>query len=269
MKWALLKDLLKLLILFGVIWGVFVIFPIFPDKSVLEISLEKEEQLGKIIVDNILANTPGFEEIHTPALDSAIFKISERLIGQIGLTDYQYTIKVIDNTEINAFTLPGGNIFIYSGLLRFADNADEVAAVLAHEIGHVEKRHVVSKLIKEFGINLIFSILTGGDAVMLSELGKTAISTVFDRQQEKEADQYGLDLLADSGISPKSLAAFFRRLKRESGSYDESLEILMTHPHYNSRIKASIQYELPEDYKEVDFGIDWERVINSFSTGKE
>ncbi|MCH8319106.1 MAG: M48 family metallopeptidase, partial [Bacteroidetes bacterium] len=137
------------------------------------------------------------------------------------------------------------------------------SATTAHEIGHVEHRHVVTKLIKEFGLTLLFSVLTGGDAVVLSEIGKTTISTVFDRKQEKEADLYALDMLTKSNISPQSLAAFFRRLKREKGSYNENLEIFMTHPHVNSRIKSSIEYKVPEDFESIDFDIDWEKVKKS------
>ena len=263
MKKSIYIDLLKLLAIFGILWAIFVLFPIFPDKSDFEISIEKEEQLGKLIVDNILFNSSDFMPLSTPQLDTAMVVIKERLLENIGLTDYQYSIKVIDNPQINAFTLPGGNIFVFSGLIQFTEHPEELAAVLAHEIGHVEHRHVVTKLIKEFGLTFLFSVLTGGDAVILSEIGKTAVSTVFDRKQEKEADQYALDLLTKSNVSPQSLAAFFRRLKRTKGGYNENLEIFMTHPHVNSRIKASIEYKVPEDFNSIELDINWEKVKKS------
>ena len=68
-----------------------------------------------------------------------------------------------------------------------------------------------------------------------------------------------------SGISPTALASFFRRVKRELGGYDESLEILMTHPHYNSRIKSSIEYKIPDGFSAVDLEIDWDRVKASLN----
>ncbi|HIA37211.1 MAG TPA: M48 family metallopeptidase [Flavobacteriales bacterium] len=261
----LLLDLLKLALLFGVIWAIFIYFPIFPDKSNFEFSYENEDKLGNLIIEEILENSPGFSELSNPVLDSAFQKISSLLIDNIGLTEYDYRIRVIDNEQINAFTLPGGNIFVFSGLINFSENPEEVAAVLSHEIGHVEKRHVVSKLVKEFGLTLLFSILAGGDAVFLGELGKTVVSSVFDRKQEKEADQYGLELLVKSRISPTAMASFFRRVKRELGGYDESLEILMTHPHYNSRIKSSIEYKIPDGFSAQDLEIDWDRVKASLN----
>ena len=83
---------------------------------------------------------------------------------------------------------------------------------------------------------------------------------MFDRQQEREADQEGMKILERSNISPRAIASLFRRLGRKSSKAAEVLEIMSTHPHNNSRVKASLEYDLPEDFKEVAFGFDWERV---------
>ena len=258
-------DFLKLVLVFGAIWVAFYFFPIFPDESTFEISIDNEEALGDLLVDEVLYNSPDFKLLSNPTLDSAFDQITSRLMDNMGPTDYEYTIQVVDNEEINAFTLPGGHIFVYSGLIAYAERPEEVAAVLSHEIGHVENRHVTSRLIKEFGINLIFSLAMGGDAIILGELGKTALSTVFDRQQEKEADIYGLDLLVRSKISPSALAVFFRRVKREMGDYNSAVEIFMSHPNFNSRIKASLAHPVPEGFKAEEFDINWERVRASLS----
>lgn len=269
MKRSLLFDLMKLLAIGAAIWALFTFIPLFPDLPDLEFSIDYEEKLGKVIVEDILSRNPGFEEIKNPAIDSALGIITNRLRNNIGLTDYQYTIRLINNPEVNAFTLPGGNIFICKGLIEFSEYPEEVAAVLAHEIGHVEKRHVVSKLVKELGLALILGILTNGDPVIITEIGKTVLSSVFDREQEREADQFGLDLLVKSNISPQSMATFFRRLEREKGTYNESLEILMTHPHTSSRIKASMEYKTPEDFKTEEFGLDWKAVKEALASSSE
>lgn len=260
MKQSLWLDLLKLLAIGAAIWAVFTFIPLFPDAPKLDFSIDYEEKLGKIIVEDILSTNPGFKEIKNPSLDSAMNIITSRLTSNIGATDYQYHIRIVENHEVNAFTLPGGNIFVFTGLIEFSEHPEEVAAVLAHEIGHVEKRHVVSKLVKELGLAIVIGILTNGDPVVITEIGRTVLSTVFDREQEREADQFGLDLLTRSKVSPQSMATFFRRLEREKGTYSESLEILMTHPHVNSRIKASMEYKTPEDFKALEFGIDWKAV---------
>ena len=113
---------------------------------------------------------------------------------------------------------------------------------MAHEIGHVEKRHTASKLIKEFGLKILFSIVTGGDTILLGELWESTVSGAFDRSNEKEADQYAMELLERAKIAPTAIASFFRKLNREELDYNENMEFLMTHPHNNSRIKASLSY---------------------------
>ena len=121
--------------------------------------------------------------------------------------------------------------------------------VLAHEMGHVEKRHTVDRLVREFGLSILFSIMTGGDSVLLSDVYQTLISTGFSRSQEKEADQFALELLEDANISPKSIASFFRKLNRENLAYNEKIELIMTHPHNKARIKASLAYDVDVDLK--------------------
>ena len=268
MKISLLRDSLILVAIFGFIWGVFTYFPIFSDEVDLGISIEQEEKLGKVIVENILEDKTT-KIASNPKLDSAMFVITKRLTSNMGATDYEYKIKVIDNPQINAFTLPGGNIFVYSGLIEFSDHPEEVAAVLAHEIGHAEKRHVVKKLVKELGIAIVFSVISGGNAPILNELSRTALSTVFDRSQEKEADDYSFSLMERSNIDPKSLATFFRRINDKIARPNEQLEILMTHPNNNSRIKSSLEDKLPENFKSKSFDLDWKAVKVSMAPAAE
>jgi beta-barrel assembly-enhancing protease len=253
-------DFLKLLVIFGSIWAAFTFIPFNCNPPELKFSMDQEEKLGELIVNEIILSDKRMKVINDPAIDSAMNEISSRLLSNMGLTDFDYKIRVIENDQINAFTLPGGNIFVFTGLLTFAEHPEEVAAVLAHEIGHVENRHVINKLVKEIGISVIFSVLTGTDNILTREIGRTAASTVFDRKQEEEADLYALELLEKSNINPKALATFFRRLNTEHGSYNEKLEVFMTHPHHNSRIKASLEYVTEPDFKSKGFNFEWERV---------
>ena len=79
------------------------------------------------------------------------------------------------------------------------------------------------------------------------------------RSNEKEADQYAMELLERAKISPTVIASFFRKLNREELDYNENMEFLMTHPHNNSRIKASLSYETAGNFEAQDFEIDWKR----------
>ncbi|MBA3899134.1 MAG: M48 family metallopeptidase [Bacteroidetes bacterium] len=253
-------DFLKLILIFAGVWAAFILIPISFEKPELQLSVANEEKLGDLIVAQIISLDKSLKIVRNPGLDSAMNIIVNRLTEVAGPTDYNYKIKVVENEQINAFTLPGGNIFIYSGLIDFSEHPEEVAAVLAHELGHVEKRHVVSRLVKELGISLLLTVLTGADNVLTNEIGRTALSTVFDRNQEHEADYFALEMLEKANINPKVMATFFRRLNEKLGGYNKNLEMLMTHPHNNSRIKSALEYETAPDFKSVTLGLDWKKV---------
>lgn len=268
---SVLKHNLKygtiLLLIFGALWGLFALVPwgkIFSGAADISISIDQEEKLGKIIVEDVMEAGEGSKQIvHNPALDSAMTAITGRLLSGLGPTDYNYKIQVIDNEDVNAFTLFGGYIFVNKGLLGFCDSPEEVAAVLAHELGHAEKRHVLNKLIKELGVTILFSVLTGGDATLMHEIFQTATSTMFDRDQEKEADDFSFNLMEKSELNPQTMAAFFRKLNRKHGDFGKTMELLQTHPNNASRIKAALEYKTGKDFKVKPFQLDWKRVQES------
>tara|TARA_B110000977_G_scaffold10906_1_gene14201 strand:- start:3372 stop:4355 length:984 start_codon:yes stop_codon:yes gene_type:complete len=267
-------DLLKSIVFFG---GIFVLFYFgiqllseerktswfYSDIESQLISYEQEIQLGDLIAEHLIENNKQ-KVIQNKFIDSVVWAVSSHLQKQIELSEYDYEILVLDSPQTNAFTIPGGRIYVFKGLLEFCDSAEQLAAVLAHEMGHIEKRHTVSKLVKEFGIKIIFSLL-GGDTLLLGELWETVLSSNFDRSQEKEADQFALKLLEEAQISPTAIASFFRKLNRENLDYNEKMELLMTHPHNNSRIKSSLEYKTQEGFKPQLINIDWNLVKKALS----
>ena len=264
------KDLIKLLLLFG---GLFLIIYLgflllaetsnsiwlLNDNNTHLLSYEKEIQLGEIIEEYVLKERE-MDLLNNRLLDSAMWVITSRLKRHIPVSEYDYQIKIIESEMVNAYTIPGGKIFISKALISFCESPEELAAVLAHEIGHVEKRHTVSRILKEFTVSLLFGIISGSDTVLLSELWKTTISSSFDLEQEKESDEYAMQLLEKAGISPKAIAAFFRKLNRENLDYNEKIEFLMSHPHNNARIKRSLDYKTSEDFKTIPFDLDWNNI---------
>ncbi len=271
MRKSIVRDLLILVGIFAVLWIGFSYLPFFKSSSDASmLSIANEEKLGKIISDAI-EHDPTTTVYSDPTVDSAVGIIKSRLVSNIGLTEYDYHIKVIESPVINAFTIPGGNIYVYSGLVDFCESPEELAAILSHEIGHAEKRHVVSKLGKELGLSILFSVISGGDGVMISEIGRTALSTVFDRGQEKEADDFSFALMEKAKLNPKSMSAFMRRLREKYASvekYSEKMEWLSTHPNTSSRIKSALEYKTAPGFKEQPFSMDWKRVKESLKTKK-
>lgn len=260
MRSCLLKSILLFLILIGIAWSIYYFVPWGKVLNVTGlVSVETEEQLGEQIIEGSIQNNPAITLNKNATLDSAVQIIANRLLKKIKFSPYSYHFGIINDKQENAFTLPGGNIFIYSGLIRFCETPEELAAVMAHEIGHAESRHVVTKIIKEIGISLVFGYIFGVDASMLTELFRTMASTAFDREQEREADNFGFELMEQCGIHPQSLASFFSRLEAKMKS-NESLELLQTHPSNESRISAAKNYKVKPGFQPLPFSLNWKRV---------
>jgi predicted Zn-dependent protease len=254
MKRTILRDLLVLVGVFGFIWLVFSLFTYPKDPKLLNV--DKEEKLGESYLDLILLN-PIFQEFDNERIDSAVRVLGDRLEGGLVNSEYNYRYVVFDNEMINAFTLPGGNILISTGLIGFCDTPEELAAVIAHEMGHVEERHVVSRLVKELGIE----ILTSGDIYVLGEVTGLITSTSFDRRQEEAADLFAAGLLERSGIEPRTLATLFRKLEEETDNeLMQHFEIVSTHPNFRSRIREALSYTPIEGFEEEALELDWEDI---------
>lgn len=254
MQRSILKDLLILLGVFALVWLLASLFN-YPDDPQL-LSIEKEERLGDAYVDLILVN-PMFSELVDERVDSAVSVIGDRLEAGLKHSEYSYNFVVFDSKMINAFTVPGGNILISSGLIGFCDSPEELAAVMAHEMAHVEERHVVSRLIKELGLD----ILTSGDQFVLGEVTGLLTSTSFDRKQEEEADRFAAELLERSFIEPRTLATLFRKLEKETDNeLMEHFEIISTHPNFSSRIREALSYKPGEDFEALPLDLDWDEV---------
>jgi beta-barrel assembly-enhancing protease len=222
-----------------------------------DFSVDQEEELGDLMKDGIWNQYPA---VRSQKADSAIEVISRRLLNAIDSTPYRYQFRIIESDDVNAFTIPGGNIYMFSGLLTMSDSPEEVAAVLAHEIGHAEKRHVVNKIMKEFSIAVIVGILAGGDPGLIIQIIQQVVGSSFDREQEEEADRFALELLEKARIDPKHLGDFFTKLDEKGLSYSKNLEFLMTHPHNDSRIEKVRGYRTARDFQEEKIEMNWESI---------
>lgn len=267
MKAKIWSDLLKVIaafaLLFGVIWSALHFLPSstlgpLKGESANLISLEDEQRFGDFLADQLAIEYDLVEDV--PELDTALAVITERLQAALGESPYTYTFTVISSPEINAFALPGGHIFIYSGLIQTTDQPEELAAVLAHEMGHVEDRHTVKKLLKNFSIALITSITIGSDVLLADELLSSVLSTRFDRKYEKQADDFALDLLVEADLSPKHMARVFQKFKDAESETGGPLEILSTHPNTHNRFERAYTHPIPDDFEERPLTIDWTAV---------
>ena len=188
---------------------------------------------------------------HTPAGDAAIGAMIANLAE--GAPDLPpISVHVYDIGILNAFAVPGGSIIITRELLAKADAPDEVAGVLAHEIGHVAHRHPEAQLVRVYGLNILTSIVTGTNGGNTSaSLASVAALLRYSRQAEAEADAYARDTLKAAAISPLGLKAFFGKVlkmegehKIDSGPLSALGNLFTTHPGTEERIKEIVP--LPE-----------------------
>jgi len=252
MRKKLFLEGLVLILIFGAVWVVFAVFPILPHKSVFQISKENETKLGDLLTRNIL-RTPEFNRVSNDTIAGAMDQVTKRLLSALDSSEYKYKITVFNNDMANAFALPGGNILVSTGLISLTVSAEEMAAVMAHEMGHIEKRHTLSLLLKNFTLTVLFS-----DDALVSEATSMLLSTAFDRKHEEEADRFGLQLLEKACVNPRFMGTVFRHLKEESGAYNPDMEILMSHPDMDSRIKAAYDYKVAGGFKEEPIRCNWE-----------
>ncbi len=168
--------------------------------------------------------------------------ITARLAPQSDFNEWE--VVVFDSEQINAFALPGGKIGVYSGLLKVAKNQDQLATVIAHEIGHVLAQHSNERLsrsqLANAGLQLSNAVLSGSEYRNLTMAGlglgvQYGVLMPYNRAQESESDLIGLRLLAESGFDPKESIALWKNMAAAS-SGSQLPELLSTHPSHATRI---------------------------------
>jgi predicted Zn-dependent protease len=155
-----------------------------------------------------------------------------------------WEVVVFNDSDANAFALPGGKIGVYTGMLKIAENQDQLAAVIGHEVAHVLARHsnerVSQKFAVEQGLSLINAIAnpqSGTGQTLMGLLGVGAqygVLMPYSRIQESEADILGLDLMAKAGFDPRESTRLWVNMGRAGGG--QPPEFLSTHPSHSTRI---------------------------------
>ena len=166
---------------------------------------------------------------------------------------------VVKAPMVNALALPGGHVVVFSGLLDFVESGDELAGVLAHEIGHVILRHPIRITVEKATISAFFGLffgdITGG--TMLAGVASALLGNAYSRDMEREADALGTDLMRENALDPKALAAFFERMKKRHGEAEDMMAFFSTHP--TSAERAAAVGETPDRVRPID-PKQWEAV---------
>ena len=236
LRWAILTVLsvagLVVLISLGL--------PRVADRAARLVPNEWEAAFGERLVKPVVRQLAWLDDTETAAFCTAprgrdaLAGLSRRL-APAGTSD-RFRIRIVNLEMINAFALPGGQILITDGLLRFARSPDEVAGVLAHEMGHVIHRHTTAAMIEALGLAFLFGVMLGDLGTgTIGWAGETLIGLSFRRDAEAQADRSAIELLRRAGVSSRGLADFFERLEEKAGEVPSFLRPLTTHPPTASR----------------------------------
>lgn len=198
--------------------------------------------------------------LNDSASTAYVQQVGQRLVNAIPAEfrhpEFQYTFKIVNARDINAFALPGGPMFVNRGMIEAAKNEGEMAGVMAHEISHVALRHGTAGATKArnptaqlpaIGGAILGAILggvVGGVAQTAGQLGSAAITTSYSREFETQADVLGSQIMARAGYDPVDLANMFRTIEQQSGG-SGGPQWLSSHPNPGNRynnISREAQY---------------------------
>lgn len=213
------------------------------------LSDEEEIEMGQQINAQIVQEVAIYDN---PTLTRYVNGITQSLAQGSRRPQINYTVQIVKDDSINAFATVGGFIYIHTGLLRAADNEAQLASVIAHEMGHIEKRHVIQQIQQAAIAEGILSV-GGIEENALIDLGvELALHRPNSREHEFEADTVGLELLKNAGYAPIASVNFLKKLLDQT---DSTPEFLSTHPDTEDRILALEQSIEPEQAS-VGRGLD-------------
>ena len=204
-------------------------------------SLDREVALGQQLAQEVEASA---RVVTDPVIEEYINRIGQNLVRHSDAR-VPFTIKVLDNNEVNAFALPGGFFYVDSGLILAADNEAELAGVMAHEIAHVAARHATKNMTRAqiWNMAAVPLIFIGGPvAYAVGEVAGLAVPLgflKFSRDAEREADALGLQYDYASGYDPQAFVQFFEKLNVEKKKQNMIAKAFATHPMNVERIEAA------------------------------
>jgi len=204
-----------------------------------EKSTELESKLSGVIWD---AYSEGAQEIHGTPANANLSKLVNHLCSTNQIDTTKIKVHLFKNDAINAFTLPGGHLVVYTGLIHATDNESELAAVVAHELGHYKKNHVMKRMVKEVGLSLLVNISAGkSGAPVVQKLVSMLTSSSYDQSMEKEADLMAVDFMLKAHFNPNAAADFMYKLSADE-SIPQQLQWISTHPESKERAKYILDY---------------------------
>jgi len=212
----------------------------FGEESLILIPTSEEVALGRAAARQVESHSKLCKD---PVINSYVSWVGQKIAAVSGRYDITYHYKVIESPELNAFSLPGGWVYVYTGLLKHLKNEADLAFVLGHETGHIVGRHAIRRLQLIYGINFLLSLTLGGKELSQAELQviKVLYQIVlagYSRHEEMEADEMGAYFTGKAGWNPvasiETLEILDKLMKFKPSGVTE---LFMDHPTNKKRIE--------------------------------
>ena len=215
------------------VFSYWTLIPWLGEKATLLVPKNTEIKLGESIAEN-------FKQ--TEEINKESSKLLNQLLDSLQIKEsYPIKITVVNSPTVNAFALPGGQIFVYTGIIQKMKHYNELVALLSHEITHVTHQHSLKSLGRSAATSIFISGLFGdisGISAGILDQASQLKQLRYSRELETEADQHGVDFMLKYKVSPKGMVDLMQILDGESEGEDGFMNYLSTHPETKERINA-------------------------------
>lgn len=234
--WLELKSWLTVMsIIIGICLGGYLLVEATVNASIDHLPIAVDKQLGESAFKHFLKK---YKFINDDKQLNRIRGIAEKLSAASSMP-YKFDVYLAKSKEVNAFALPGGKIIVFSGLIKDAKSDDEIAGVLGHEIGHLKKRHSLRDLLHSVSLLQFCKFVFGDNHEDVQELMNLMLKIEglkYNRDQESEADEIGINLAKKAGYDPNGLIHFFQRIQDEESNSPPAF--ILSHPLPKNRVVA-------------------------------
>lgn len=223
-------------------------------EDIMLVSTEKEISMGRNIAEGIEKN-PEIKLDPDPLMTERVREVGRKIAAVSDRQEVNYTFRVIDKDEVNAFALPGGYIFIFKGLVEKVDSDDELASVIAHEVAHVVARHSVKRLQGGLGYTILQLLMIASGSASSRDIGNIdnafgQLIMSYSREDEALADRIAVKYLKRAGFDPMAMLSFLKKLQEVSKEEPiRPYRRYRSHPYIADRIRM-VKQELTG---EIDF----------------
>ncbi len=202
------------------------------------VSIQEEWQLGQQLHRDVSRQ---LDIVNDPAANQYLSLLGQRLAAQTYYRELPWSFHIVNDPAINAFAIPGGHVYVHTGLVRTTDNVAELASVVAHELAHGVARHGTENLTKQYGFGLVAGLVLGNNPAVYQQIVAQIVGgglfAKYSRDAEREADRLGVEYMYQAGYDPTGMTTMFQELLAQRKSSPGGLEkFFSSHPLTEERI---------------------------------